>query len=224
MDPGTVTVRRIFWLSWKVKIWVRNTADVSVRSNQTQSCTTANCQNSLSHFREWSIFCKNGRNGYSARNYQLMDEESTWWMLIQPAITSQWTRNLPEKWLFRQESAHRRWIHRWSGYSAGNYKVMDEESPGGNGYSAGNYLLMNEESTVGMGFRLELPAHIREIQGRSRVQPGITSSNTRSLPEERDSAVKYQLMDADQNARKFFRTAMIPGSVIPIALNRECQL
>jgi hypothetical protein len=142
------------------------------------------------------------RNVYSAGNYQLMDEESTEGMVILLGITSSWTRNPQEEWLFCWElTAHRREIHRRNSDSAGNYQLKDEESNGEmvillgitsswtknppekwlfcwelpahgrrihrrNGYSTGNYQLMDEEST-----------------GRMVILLGITSSWTRNPPE-----------------------------------------
>jgi hypothetical protein len=46
---------------------------------------------------------KNRINGYSARNYHFMDEESTGGIVILQGITSSWIRNPPKEWLFCQE-------------------------------------------------------------------------------------------------------------------------
>jgi hypothetical protein len=50
------------------------------------------------------------RNGWSAWNCQLLDEESFWRLFIPPGIPSSETRNLPEEW-----------------DSVGNYQLIDEE-------------------------------------------------------------------------------------------------
>jgi hypothetical protein len=54
----------------------------------------------------------------NARNYHLMDNESTKGMVIPPGITSSGTRTLPDEW-----------------ESAGNYKFIDEKSNRGRGFS-----------------------------------------------------------------------------------------
>jgi hypothetical protein len=82
-------------------------------------------------------------------------------MVILPGITTSWTRNLPEEWLFRRElPAHGRGIHLK------------------NVYSAMNYQLSGKESTTGMGFRRKLPAYRRGIHPRKGIPPGITCSST----------------------------------------------
>jgi hypothetical protein len=49
-------------------------------------------------------------------------------------ITNLRKRNPPKKWLFcRELPAHRRGIDRWQGYSAGKYKLMEENTTGGMG-------------------------------------------------------------------------------------------
>jgi hypothetical protein len=61
-----------------------------------------------------AVWGKNGIKGYKARNYeyQLSDKESIRGMVILLGITTSWTRNPPEEWLFEQElSAQRRGIH-----------------------------------------------------------------------------------------------------------------
>jgi hypothetical protein len=74
----------------------------------------------------------NQRTVYSAGNYQLMDEESTRGMVIPLGITSSWTRNQPEEWLFYWElPAHGRGINQRNGYSTGNYLLMNTDSNAG---------------------------------------------------------------------------------------------
>jgi hypothetical protein len=53
-------------------------------------------------------------------------------MVNLPGITTSWTRNPLEEWLFRRElPAHGREIYWKKGYSVGNYKLLDEESTRG---------------------------------------------------------------------------------------------
>jgi hypothetical protein len=66
--------------------------------------------------------------GDSARNYNLMNEESTGGIDIPPGITSSWTRNTPEECLFSRESSIQgRGIHRKKRDSARNYRLIDEK-------------------------------------------------------------------------------------------------
>jgi hypothetical protein len=81
-----------------------------------------------------------------------------------------------------------------------------------NSVSAGNYQLIDVESTVRIGFL-----------------PGITSSGTRNLPEECDSAGNNQLMEADsdlqdQNMRKIHKAVPISGSPSTNPVNCEGPL
>jgi hypothetical protein len=82
----------------------------------------------------------------------------TGYMAILLRITSSWTRNSPEEWLFRRKlPAHEQRIYRKNGYYTGNCQLRDEESTGG------------------MGFCRKLPACIQGIQPRNGIPPGITS-------------------------------------------------
>jgi hypothetical protein len=60
-------------------------------------------------------------------------------------------------------------------------------------------------------------------------QPGITSSGTRNLPDEYDSAGNNQLMEADsdwqdQNVRKILKAVTISGSASTNPIYCEGQL
>jgi hypothetical protein len=65
------------------------------------------------------------------RESQILDKESTRVMVVLRGITSSWTRNPPEEWLFSGESpAPGQGIHQRNGCSAGNYQLLDKESIG----------------------------------------------------------------------------------------------
>jgi hypothetical protein len=69
----------------------------------------------------------------------------------------------------------------------------------GNGYSVGNNHLMVQEFVRGIRFYRELPAHGRRIQRRNGILKRITSSWTRNLIEEWNSAGNCQHMDEESN-------------------------
>jgi hypothetical protein len=69
------------------------------------------------------------RNGYPARNYRLMDKESTGGIVIPPGIISWWKRKTTEEWLSHQESpVHGLGILWRNGFPSGNHQLMDEKS------------------------------------------------------------------------------------------------
>jgi hypothetical protein len=70
-NPGIVTIRRIF--------------HPQTASTRPQIIATV------------AVHSENGVNGYSARNYQFMEEESTRGIVIQLGIASLWTRIPPEE-------------------------------------------------------------------------------------------------------------------------------
>jgi hypothetical protein len=103
--------------------------------------------------RTFRTRCANTRSrikGDSARNYDLVDKESTGGMVIPPRNTSSWTWNPPEEYLFRWERpdkrrgihlrlgfhfelrAQRRWLYPIKGKrtdnSAGSYQLIYVDS------------------------------------------------------------------------------------------------
>jgi hypothetical protein len=69
-------------------------------------------------------------------------------------------------------------------------------------------------------FRQELPAHGLGIHRRNGIQPGNTSSRTRSPTKEGDSTGNYQLIDADSD----LWSVTIQGSATPSLIFYQYQL
>jgi hypothetical protein len=91
----------------------RKTGIVTIRKTFCQG--TANAGSTITAIV--AVGSKNRINGNSAENYKLKDEdESTGGMVIPQGITSSWTRNSPEEWLFRRNlPAQGRVTHRRNG-------------------------------------------------------------------------------------------------------------
>jgi hypothetical protein len=92
--------------------------------------------------------------------------------VILPVITSSWTKNPLEEWLFRRElSALGLGIHLKNVYSAGFYQLWDEEYTR-EWDSAGNYQLIDEESTEEgdstVNYQLTMLIHIGKIKIRRK--------------------------------------------------------
>jgi hypothetical protein len=83
-------------------------------------------------------------NGDSAGNHHLIDEVYTGGMVIPPGVTRSQTRNTPEECSFPL------------GITRSETRNPPEEWD-----SAGNYRLVDEESNRGKGFHRELPAFLR---------------------------------------------------------------
>jgi hypothetical protein len=73
---------------WTATIRSEITDDLAVRSELLQTAKTRS-----PFTMNVAVCCKNKRNGYYARNYQLMDEEFTRGMVIPRGIISSWTKN-----------------------------------------------------------------------------------------------------------------------------------
>jgi hypothetical protein len=126
--------------------------------------SSANCLYSPSNYCDCGCLRNNWICGESARNYQLMDEESSGRMVIPPG------------------PAHGGGIHWKKGYSAGNLPAHGRRILGKNGYSAGTSSWMRNLLEEGL-FRRELPAHGRGILWKNGYSAG-TSSWRRNLLEE----------------------------------------
>jgi hypothetical protein len=85
----------------------------------------------------WELAVKtNGKNCYSAGNYQLMDEGSTRGMVIPTGIASSLARNPPDKWDSARLPAHGRGIHMrislgssWTLIQTGKIKIRNAKNP-----------------------------------------------------------------------------------------------
>jgi hypothetical protein len=113
-------------------------------------------------------------------------------MVILPGVTTSWTRNPPEEWLFRLDlPPHGRGIHLNYDYSTGNYR----------------YHLTDEETTGGM----VIPPGIAGSWAKNPpevpifIPSGSTSSGMMNPPEKSDSTMNYQLIDKESTQGRGFR-------------------